>query len=133
EQLSLLDETEVRVYLEDGLARGVAYHNADLSAEERVLVEREFRERRISVLVSTTTLAAGVNLPADVVILPDVTRWNPATGAYEPISVSEYKNMAGRAGRLGLKTEGRSVLLAAGGAYTKDALFGGYIENEVEP
>lgn len=131
EQLSLLEETDVRSYLEDGLGRGVAYHNADLSMDERALVEYEFRQRRISVLVSTTTLAAGVNLPADIVLIPDLTRWTPATGE-RAIPVSEYKNMAGRAGRLSLKSEGRAMLLAVGGIYTTDAVFGAYIHGQVE-
>ncbi|MFE3400326.1 DEAD/DEAH box helicase [Streptomyces anulatus] len=97
------------------LEGGVAFHIADLTTEERQLLEESFRspESEVRVLVATTTLAQGVNLPADAVVISDLE--HPGDG--RPYSVSEYKNMAGRAGRTGRREwPGRAVILARGSA-----------------
>lgn len=72
--------------------RGVAFHNADLNAEERRIVEAAFRARELICLCCTSTLAAGVNLPAQRVIV------TLQVGG-ERLGVEGYRQMAGRAGR----------------------------------
>lgn len=113
QELERLEESDVKSFLQKQLRHKVAYHNASLSTEERLLIERLFREGQIQVLVSTTTLALGVNLPADVVIMGDYHRWDHELRTHVKIPVSEYKNSAGRAGRYGLGEEGYSFLLAS--------------------
>jgi len=97
--------------LADLVARGVAFHNAGLELEVRRLVEDGFRRGLLKVVVSTTTLAAGVNLPARRVVVADYERFDPALGR-EEIPVLEYRQMAGRAGRPGLDPYGEAVLVA---------------------
>jgi replicative superfamily II helicase len=113
--LSLLgdvDDTAVKAKLQECLRRGVAFHNSDLTAEERFIVERGFRNGEIRVVCSTPTLAMGVNLPAKTVIIPDTTEWVGRN--QEPLPVGTYRNMAGRAGRYAFNDEfGRSILLAS--------------------
>ena len=99
------------------LAGGVAFHNSDLDRDERRVVEDYFRspDSTIRVVVATTTLAQGVNMPAETVVMPELQR---RIGRYEFQSyrVAEYKNIAGRAGRLGLTERGRAIVLAYGRA-----------------
>src|SRR6202020_1532252 len=78
---------------------------------EREAVERAFRssEGAIHVLGSTTTLAAGINTPASTVILAE-QEFIGEDG--RPFTVAEYKNMAGRAGRLGYNETGKAIILA---------------------
>ncbi|MER2508262.1 MAG: DEAD/DEAH box helicase [Amaricoccus sp.] len=91
------------------LRRGVAFHNADLQPIERRIVEEEFRRpgSGLRVIAATTTLAMGVNTPASTVIIAGLT--HPGD---EPYSVAEYKNLVGRAGRLGYSEKGTSYLVA---------------------
>ena len=86
--------------LRECLSGGTAFHNSNLTRDERVVVERHFRDPKggIEVLASTTTLAAGINTPASIVILAE-QEFIGEDG--RPFTVAEYKNMAGRAGRLG--------------------------------
>lgn len=94
--------------LRECLARGVAFHNADLDRQERHAVESIFRagDSSLKVLVATTTLAMGVNTPAWSVIIAGLQHPDG------PYTVAEYKNMVGRAGRLGFTPKGKSYLVA---------------------
>ncbi|MFJ1598477.1 DEAD/DEAH box helicase [Streptomyces sp. NPDC088261] len=107
------DDGQVNDRLRECLARGVAFHVSDLSDEERRLLEESFKQpgNELRVLVSTTTLAQGVNLPADSVVICELD--HPGDGERK-YSVPEYKNMAGRAGRKGFTERGRSFVLAEG-------------------
>jgi replicative superfamily II helicase len=117
---------ELRTCLEGG----VAFHIADLTTEERRVLELSFgiRESGVRVLVATTTLAQGINLPADTVVVCELEH---PTSDNRPYSVSEYKNMAGRAGRSGRVKQGRAIVLARGAA-DADQKWHQYIEAQPE-
>ncbi|XAR70897.1 DNA-directed DNA polymerase [Bertholletia excelsa] len=91
--------------LEETLPSGVAFHHAGLTVEEREIVETCYRKGLIRVLTATSTLAAGVNLPARRVIFRQ-----PRIGR-DFIDGTRYRQMAGRAGRTGIDTKGESVLI----------------------
>ncbi|EXC32791.1 DNA polymerase theta [Morus notabilis] len=91
--------------LEETLPFGVAYHHAGLVVEEREIVETCYRKGLVRVLTATSTLAAGVNLPARRVIFRQ-----PRIGR-DFLDGTRYKQMAGRAGRTGIDTKGESVLI----------------------
>jgi replicative superfamily II helicase len=111
----------------------VALHNADLGYQERRLIEDAFRARYLNVIVATETLAMGVNLPTDVVILGETDRYGWRQGwTTTPIQVAAYRNMAGRAGRLGLGARGLAILIAKDGIRARQ-LFDHYVLGEVEP
>jgi replicative superfamily II helicase len=95
--------------LRESLSGGVGFHIADLDAEERQVIEGHFRDRSspLKVLAATTTLAMGVNTPTEAVIIAGLEHPGP-----KPYSVAEYKNIAGRAGRLGQASRGTSYIIA---------------------
>jgi Superfamily II helicase len=111
EQMPAGDPSIASSALRKVLQGGVAFHNSDLDREERHALEERFRApgSTLRVLVATTTLAMGVNTPASSVVIVDLQ--HPGTPP-RPYSVAEYKNMVGRAGRLGFTERGRSFLIA---------------------
>ena len=112
DRIAELEDTAVRAFLEQWVDRRVAYHNSGLSLEERRLTEQLYREGILRILVTTSTLAAGVNTPADIVGILDYRRWDQTKQSNVSIPVAEYKNSVGRAGRFGISPEGRSYILA---------------------
>jgi len=114
--LGELENSNSRETLIQCLSRGVAFHNSDLSPEERLAIELDFRniDGQIKIICSTNTLAMGVNLPSSVVIIPDTMKPDQDSKLFHeiPISTSEYKNMSGRAGRTRYGEEGISVIMS---------------------
>jgi helicase len=89
-----------------------AVHSADLTEEERSVIEQHLLDGKLDVVFATTTLAAGVNFPLGAAII-SWERWNSDQRRYEPIPAAEFHNMAGRVGRMGFEHEhGRVIFLA---------------------
>ncbi len=109
--LSAGERTQISDTLAELVRCGTAFHHAGLAGVHRKLIEDSFKEGKIKVLTATPTLAFGVNLPARTVIIQDYRRFEPGYGNY-PITVLEYKQMAGRAGRPKYDKVGESILIA---------------------
>jgi len=105
------EKTRISELLAELVKCGTAFHHAGLSSGHRRIIEDSFRQGKIKVLTATPTLAFGVNLPARVVVIQDYRRYELGYGYY-PISVLEYKQMAGRAGRPKYDKVGEAVLIA---------------------
>ncbi|MBS7247877.1 MAG: helicase-related protein [Candidatus Jordarchaeales archaeon] len=92
--------------------KGVCYHHAGLPGSVRRAVEEAFRKGELRVLVSTTTLSAGVNIPADVVVVRDLTVYDREGGAGY-IDRNTMHQLLGRAGRF---REGEAFILCSSNA-----------------
>ena len=86
--------------LRKGVPDGVAFHHAGLAKDDRNKVEQWFKEGKIQLLFSTSTLAWGVNLPARCVVIRDTKYHDPLEGEVD-ISPLDILQMLGRAGRPG--------------------------------
>ncbi len=112
EILNVLDTpTEQCRKLASCVKNGTAFHHAGLVQKQRELIEEHFREGLIKVIVATPTLAAGVNLPASVVLIKDILRYEAGYGMRH-IPVLEFEQMAGRSGRPRYDKEGLAIAVA---------------------
>lgn len=88
------------------LPYGVAYHHGDLPVDVRNEIESAYRDRVLRILACTTTLAEGVNLPIQTLILG-----YHQTYSGNRLSVRDFKNIVGRAGRALVETEGEIIAI----------------------
>lgn len=124
------EPTRICRKLADCVGKGAAFHHAGINYSQRKLIEDSFRENRLKVIASTTTLAMGLNLPSRRVIIRDWLRYESGFGM-EPISAIEIKQMSGRAGRPGYDEYGEAVIIA-GNKRDEKYVFDRYIKGGPE-
>ncbi len=114
--------------LRNVIKSGIGFHHAGLLPKERKIIEDNYRKGIIKVICCTTTLSAGINTPARVVILKDFKKYITSgrniknySGYFEngdgfnyfkPFSANEVFQILGRAGRPGLDSVGYGIILA---------------------
>jgi len=125
------EKTKLSETLAQIVEKGVAFHHAGLNPTHRILLENAFRNGYLKILTATPTLAAGVNLPSRVVIITYTSR-RGFGGYQEDISVFEYKQMAGRAGRPQYDEYGEALIYSRHENLV-DIIIDNYILNEPEP
>lgn len=111
---SILQEEQASVKnadLKDLLPYGFAVHHAGMQRSDRTLVEELFADKHIQVLVSTATLAWGVNLPAHTVIIKGTQIYSPEKGRWTELSPLDVMQMLGRAGRPAYDTSGEGIVI----------------------
>lgn len=129
--LELFDEgTAMAEALAIYIPNGFGLHTADLIDTERALVEDRLDKNELPVVFATTTLAQGLNYSFKTVIFDHWCRWNFQRRQDEPIPRSEFHNIAGRAGRLGMQEYGRVIFSAKDQRYTRAAI--NYLTDNVE-
>ena len=126
-----VEHTSIDEKLMACIMNGVAFHHAGLSSAQRKTVETEFKNGFIKCIVATPTLAAGVNIPAQRVIVRDLWRYDFGFGM-KPIPVLEYKQQAGRAGRPRFDSFGEAITIAKNNNQ-KNQILNNYIHGDVEP
>jgi helicase len=133
--LSQLENTTLKESLILCLQSGVAFHNADLTFDERKVVEHFYSKGKVRVIFSTTTLSLGINLPAGTVFI-ETQKYE--VGNYSgkalplPITWGEYENMSGRAGRFGLRRDFGKAIVIAQNEFQSDYLWEQYVEGREE-
>ncbi len=132
EVLSALDTpTEQCRKLASCVKNGVAFHHAGLVQKQRELLENGFRKGLIKIMVATPTLAAGVNLPASVVVVKHLSRFESGEGA-QYIPVLEFQQMIGRSGRPKYDKEGLAIAVARNEREAEN-IMERYIKGKPEP
>ncbi len=126
------DDSEITKTLAKLVSKGVAFHHAGLAPSSREIVESSFRKGVIKLLTATPTLAAGVNLPARRVVIASILRYDSEFGRNLPISVLEYKQLCGRAGRPQYDTSGEAIIVSESSANAEE-LYDHYVLGSPEP
>ena len=88
------------------ISHGYAYHHGSLPQDIRELIEKAYSDKVLPLLICTTTLAEGVNLPVQTLVLYNLSRYNYQYQTTEVIDITDIKNIVGRTGRAGYQRFG---------------------------
>jgi len=91
--------------IRDLLIRGIAFHHSGLQPLLKEIVEILFTRGYVKVLFATETFSVGLNMPTKTVVFLELEKWSDG-GQKRLLRPDEYIQMAGRAGRRGLDTQG---------------------------
>ncbi|KAH3668467.1 hypothetical protein OGAPHI_002221 [Ogataea philodendri] len=94
---------------------GIGLHHAGLVESDRQISHKLFEQSKIQILVATSTLAWGVNLPAYLVIIKGTQFFDAKIEAYRDMDLTDILQMMGRAGRPAFDTSGVAIV------YTKES------------
>ena len=92
-----------KAYLTQAAALGIFAHHGNTPQGVRLAIEYAMRQRLIRLIVCTSTLAQGVNLPIRYLLITS------AMQGRESIKVRDFHNLMGRAGRAGMYGEGTVI------------------------
>lgn len=93
------------------IINGFAYHHGSLPQDVREIIEQSYFDRTIPLLICTNTLAEGVNMPVQTLVLYNISRYDKYTQTTKSIDTTEIKNIVGRAGRAGRQRFGVVVYI----------------------
>ncbi len=85
--------------LRESLSFGIGLHHAGLVEADRQLAEELFANNKIQILIATSTLAWGVNLPAHLVVVKGTQYFDAKSEGYKDMDLTDVLQMLGRAGR----------------------------------
>lgn len=87
------------------LVRGIAVHHGQMPALLARRLKVAIDRGHVRVVIATSTLSEGVNIPVNTLLIPSVHRSNTV------FTVNEFSNLIGRAGRPGVATEGNALVV----------------------
>lgn len=87
------------------LVRGIVVHHGKMPGQLSRRLKMVIDKGLARVIIATSTLSEGVNIPVNYVLLPNLWR------ATSPLSIQEFSNLVGRAGRPGVATEGSALVV----------------------
>lgn len=91
--------------------KGVGIHHAGLTEGDRKVCEELFEQRKIQVLIATSTLAWGINLPAYYVIVKGTKYFHPQLKRYVDMPMTDILQMVGRAGRPQYEKSAKALIM----------------------
>jgi hypothetical protein len=101
---------------------GIICHKGSIHNEVKLAIERLMRNGRPRVILATMTLGQGVNLGVTTVIMAEVSFYDQLNAERKKISENEFWNIAGRAGRAFIDTEGKILVTTENEAERRSAL-----------
>lgn len=121
--LNIDDEEELQYYISKvsdetlklSLQFGIGLHHAGLIEKDRAISHELFQRSKIQILIATSTLAWGVNLPAHLVIIKGTQFFDAKIEGYRDMDLTDILQMMGRAGRPAFDTSGTAII------YTKES------------
>ena len=108
ENLKEFETNSQYINLRKTISNGIAYHHSGLIPKIREVVEFLIKNKLIKIVFATETFAVGLNFPVKTVVLTALNK--PTEKGFRNLHVSEYKQMAGRAGRRFIDTYGNVIL-----------------------
>lgn len=96
------------------LEKGVVVHHGKMPAPLARLLVSLIDKRVARLVIATSTLSEGINLPFETILLPDLYRYDESAGKLQPMQPSDIANLMGRAGRPGFTTGGQALVLTMG-------------------
>lgn len=96
------------INLRKTISKGIAYHHSGLIPKIREVVEFLIKNKLIKIVFATETFAVGLNFPVKTVVLTGLNK--PTENGFRDLNVSEYKQMAGRAGRRFIDKVGNVII-----------------------
>lgn len=116
DQLGVLTDLHKDLYL-----KGIAFHHAGLHVHLKALVEDLYEKRLVQVLYCTSTFAMGLNMPARTVVFDSIRKFDGHE--VKPLTVRQFMQKAGRAGRRGLDKVGFVLIREPFEAFPEDEPF----------
>lgn len=104
-----INQMQTTAKLREALSKGVGFHHAGLLPQHKDAVEELFGEGLLQVLFATETFSVGINMPAKTVIFNGLRKYDGIN--FRLLNSKEYFQLAGRAGRRGIDTEGQAVAI----------------------
>ena len=92
------------------LRHGIGVHHAGLLPKYRILVEQLAQKGRLKLICGTDTLGVGINVPIRTVVFTQLWKYDGTKAAI--LSVRDFRQVAGRAGRKGYDDKGYVVVQA---------------------
>lgn len=100
-EIAKMETTKV---IRNTLPRGVGFHHSGMLPALKTIVEELFGKGLIKILYTTETFSVGINMPAKAVVFDSLEKYDGVS--MRMLNAKEYFQIAGRAGRRGIDTEG---------------------------
>lgn len=94
---------------------GIAVHHAGMHPRDLAIVEGLFQREQVQIMVATSTLAWGVNVPAHLVLIHGTQYWDNSEKVMKDLQLTDVLQMVGRAGRPQFDSEGSAVVFVSEG------------------